>query len=87
MNRGDSPADVCRAMAVRCEQINAAEFAGLIVVLPPPDNSGQPPNVIELLLVDPAKDLANFWSTAKSKIELAERQFVEMHQMPNMPYR
>ena len=83
MVEDDAPADICRAMADRCERIDPNEFAGLILIVPPPDESGQV-GAIELLLVDPRQDLANFWSTVKSKAAIAADEWVASQ---NVSYR
>lgn len=72
-----------RAMADRVERNAPDEFAGCIVVIPPPSDHGEGES-IELLLIDPAQDLANFWSTAKSKTAIAADEFVAQQQVPNM---
>jgi hypothetical protein len=67
-----SPADAFRDMAARIERNEASEFAGALLLVPP--DGGDP---VELLLVNPAHDLAFFWSTIHSKVQVAAREFEE----------
>jgi hypothetical protein len=57
-------ADRFRAMADRIER-NPAEFGGACVIVPP--GSVDP---IEFLVVDPKGDLAQFYSTIQTKLQL-----------------
>jgi len=77
-----TPAEILRAMAERVDRNREEEFAGCIVIIPPADRNGQEGESIELLLIDPARDLANFWSTAKSKAAIAADEFVAQQQVP-----
>jgi hypothetical protein len=70
-------------MADRCERNSDEDFGGCMVLIPPPDQNGNA-ECIEILLVDPAQDLADFWSTAKSKAAIAADEFVANHAMPQM---
>jgi hypothetical protein len=58
-------ADRFTAMAKRIEQNADQPFGGAVVIVPP---SGASP--IEMLMLDPASDLAMFWATIKTKIEI-----------------
>jgi hypothetical protein len=62
-----NPVEILRAMADRIERNHEDEFAGCIVVIPPPSDNGDDPH-LEILLIDPAQDVANFWSNAQGKV-------------------
>ena len=53
-----------------------AEFSGALIVLPPADLDGSFKS-IELLVIDPARDAANFWFMTKTKVDAAVAQFDE----------
>lgn len=76
------PAELFRAMADRIGRNDPAEFAGAILIVPPDSADGRGGEAIELLLIDPKRDLANFWSTAKSKAAIAADEFVAQQQHP-----
>lgn len=61
----DAPAQHFADMAARIEKIDLAEFAGAVVVVPPGD--GEP---IAFLMTDPRPDIAQFWGSAKSRVEV-----------------
>ncbi len=52
-------------MAARIERIDEKEFAGAVVVVPP---TGEP---IAFLVSDPDPNLAQFWSSVASRVEVA----------------
>jgi hypothetical protein len=79
-----TPADVFRAMAARIDRNDPAEFAGAILIVPPPSSDGRGGDPIEILLIDPHRDLANFWSTVKSKAQIGADEFVALQQSPPM---
>lgn len=81
-------ADRLEAMAKRIRANNPSEFAGCVVVIPPASDDPQSDTEsIELLLIDPRRDQANFWSTAKAKLEVAVTQFQLQHTRPNLGFR
>jgi hypothetical protein len=53
------------AMAERIEQNATQPFGGAVVIVPP--GTGQ---AIEMLMLDPNSDLAMFWSTIRTKIDI-----------------
>lgn len=61
----DSPAQHFADMAKRIERIEGTEFAGAVVVVPPDGEA------IAFLLTDPRPDIAQFWGSTKSRIEVA----------------
>ena len=81
---GGSPADLIRAMASRVERNDPDEFGGCIIIIPPPTDDGSGGEPIELLLVDPRQDLANFWSTAQSKMKIAADEFLARQSIPQL---
>lgn len=81
------PAKVLEDMATRVRANNPAEFAGCIVIIPPATDDGRGGDTIELLLIDPKRDPANFWSTVKAKAEISEAEFVQNHTRPNLGFR
>jgi hypothetical protein len=83
----NDPATMLEAMAQRIRANNAAEFAGCIVIIPPATDDGRGGDAIELLLIDPKRDPANFWSTVKAKAEIGEAEFVQSHTRPNLGFR
>lgn len=68
--RQPNAADRFAAMAVRIAHMNAspasAGFGGAVVIVPP---GGSEP--IEILMLDPHADLAMFWGTIRTKIDIA----------------
>ena len=63
-----------RRMAERIEATDETEFGGVVVVLPPLDQNGKL-EPIEVLILDPMRDLATFWAMARSKVEIAASVF------------
>ena len=53
-----------RAMAASLDHNAAATFGGAVVIVPP---TGDP---IEILMLDNKADLAQFWSTIKTRIDI-----------------
>jgi hypothetical protein len=68
--------DLFRAMADRIDRVGDAEFGGALLIVPPPDQSGQN-QAIEVLLIDPKRDPANYWAMATSKVQTAAAVFEE----------
>ena len=54
----------------------AVDFGGAMLVVPPLDQNGQVA-AIEVLLLDPRHDMANWWAMAKGKVDIAAAQFEE----------
>ena len=65
------PAEILRAMADRVDRNDADEFGGVLLVIPPPTQDGSGGDPVEVLLIDPAQDTANFWATATTKLKAA----------------
>ena len=69
-NRDSDPAKRFSAMAERIEHMGTrpalAGFGGAVVIVPP--SPGEP---IEILMLDPHADLAMFWGTIRTKIDIA----------------
>lgn len=84
-------ADRLEAMAARIRANKDDEFAGCVVVIPPQADEqrqgGDSGDAIEILLIDPARDAVNFWSTAKAKLELTYQAFLNQHQRPPLGFR
>lgn len=57
-------AEFFTSMASRIQANSGAEFAGAVVVVPPEGNP------IEMLIVDPTRNPAVFWSTVKSLVDM-----------------
>lgn len=79
-----TPAQILRAMADRVEKNDPADFAGCLVIIPPLSMNREmdvPP--VEILLIDPAQDMANFWSTVTAKIRIENDKFLAQAQ--NVP--
>jgi hypothetical protein len=68
-------------MAARIDKNDPADFAGAMLLVPP--EGGEP---IELLLVNPARNLAMFWSTVSAMVQVAAREFEERARS-NDPFR
>ncbi len=66
------PADHFDEMASRIRRNAPAEFSGALLVVPP---GGEEP--ISILLVNPKRDLAAFWATVASTIQVAAAEFQE----------
>lgn len=68
-NRDADPAKNFAAMAEKITHMRAAYaatgFGGAVVIVPP--GTGDP---IELLMLDPHADLAMFWGTIRTKIDI-----------------
>lgn len=82
-----SPAEILEAMAKRVRDNDPNEIAGVIVIIPPASDDGRSGETVELLLIDPKRDAANFWSTVKAKAEIGEAEFVQNHTRPNLGFR
>jgi hypothetical protein len=63
--RDNTAADRFTAMAERITQNAAQPFGGAVVIVPPGTGSA-----IEMLMLDPNSDLAMFWSTIRTKIDI-----------------
>lgn len=74
------PTDASRfqKMAERIEHNANSTFGGAAVIVPPADG-GDP---IEIMLLDSRGDVAQFWSTLKTRIDIriAELQMLQMRQ-------
>lgn len=81
------PATALETMAQRVRANKADEFAGCIVIIPPETADGKGGETIELLLIDPKRDPASFWSTVKAKAEIAEAEFVQNNSRPQLGFR
>lgn len=68
-------------MADRIERNDPAEFGGALLLVPP--DGGDP---VELLLIQPTRDLALFWSTVNSLVQIKAREFEEKARA-NDPFR
>ena len=62
------------------------DFGGIVMVIPPQGDAHDQDQPIQILLVDPQRDIANFWSTAKAKIDVAVAEFQMQQQRPNMGF-
>lgn len=81
------PARILREMADRIDRNDEDEFAGCIVIIPPENDQGQEPGeIIEVLLIDPARNAANFWWMAKTKAQGGADQWEAANQ-PGVGYR
>jgi hypothetical protein len=63
-------------MAERRERAGEVDFGGAMLVVPPLDQAGTVA-AIEVLLLDPKHDMANFWAMTKGKVDIAAAQFEE----------
>ena len=81
-----TPADLFREMAARIERNAPEEFAGAIMLVPPPSNDGRNGAPVEILLIDPNQDPRHFWATAKSESEIAAGAFLAEQQIPMPGY-
>jgi hypothetical protein len=74
----NEPSEHFRAMAERIERNAPEEFAGALLVVPP--GAEEP---IAILLVNPKQDLAAFWATVASTIQVAAAEFQQRMQNPD----
>ena len=84
-----TPADLFRQMADRIERNDPGEFGGAILIVPPPDESGEI-EALEILLVDPNQDTRHFWATAKTESEIRAGTYLQANlnvQPPPGSYR
>lgn len=72
------PAEFFRSMADRIDRNKPEEFSGALLVVPP--GADKP---IEILLINPAQDLAAFWATVSSTIQVAAAEFQQKMQNPD----
>lgn len=82
------PAEPFRGMAERIAALaRRDEFAGAIVFVPPVD-AGRGLEAVDILLTSAAaeKDVAFFWSTVKSKVEIAVAEANQRYMDHNSPY-
>lgn len=82
-----APAEILRAMAARIERNAEDEFAGCIIVIPPPTPDGRSGETLEIVMVDPERDAANFWTMACWKMDRAMENFKGLLQTPQLGYR
>ena len=75
------------AMAQRIRANKVDEFGGVVLIIPPPSDDARSGEPIELLLIDPKRDPANFWSTARAKLEIGANEFQMNNQRPNLGFR
>jgi hypothetical protein len=68
-------------MAERCDRNEEDEFGGCIVIIPPSSDQGEA-EPIAVLLVDPARNQATFWSTVKGTANNAADEWQAQQQMP-----
>lgn len=81
------PATMLENMAARIRANKVDEFGGVILIIPPLSDDGRAGEPIELLLIDPKRDPANFWSTARAKLEIGANEFQMNNSRPNMGFR
>lgn len=67
----DQNADVFREMASRIERNASEDFGGAAVIIPPDGEA------VEVLLLDSKRDASQFWSTVKTRVELALSEIQE----------
>ena len=82
-----APAELLRAVADRIERNREDEFAGCIIVIPPLTPDGRSGDTLEIVMIDPDRDAANFWTMAAWKLDVAVTRFKEIHSTPNLGYR
>ena len=75
------PSDHFVRMAERITRNWSDDFGGAMLVVPP--GGGDP---IEILLIDPTKDLARFWAAVQGAVTVAAREFEERART-NDPFR
>jgi hypothetical protein len=71
-------------MADRIRRIDPDDFGGCVVVIAPPDPNTREVVTIEILVVDPARNLANFWSVAAKQTEITAAEVMAAHQNPGL---
>lgn len=77
-------ADAFRKMADRIEHNAGSEFGGACLIVPP-FNGGDP---IEFLLLGPKPDLAQFYSTIQTRIQMVLQEIQEKQRIAtNMGFR
>ena len=64
--RNNDPAKCFSAMADRITKNADQPFGGAVVIVPP-----TPGQSIEILMLDPNSDMALFWGTIRTKIDIA----------------
>lgn len=71
-------AELFRQMAARVAGVDASEFGGAVLIVPPQDPlAGVSQPSIEVLMIDPRRDPAAFWAMARGKVEIAAAAFEE----------
>lgn len=81
MTTNPDPAVHFDEMAARIRKNDVSDFAGALLVVPP--GQDEP---IAILMIDPRQDLAHFWATIHSKVQIAAAEFQTRHQNPD-PFR
>ena len=77
------PAQLFEDMAARIRRNELEEFAGAILIVPPPgDGNG---DVVEVLLIDPNRDPINFWTACRYYAEKGEIYVKQMASTPPLP--
>lgn len=82
-----APAELLRAMADRIDRNAEDEFAGCIVVIPPPTPDGRSGETLEIVMIDPQRDPANFWTMAAWKLDVAVSNFKGIQSTPPLGFR
>ena len=72
-------------MADRIERNDEREFAGCIVLIPPPTHDSG--DLFELLLINPTQEASFFWHTVKNRCTQAADDWVNHQQNPMGGYR
>jgi hypothetical protein len=67
-------------MADRIDRNDEADFGGCVVVIAPPDPQTREVVTIEILVVDPARNLANFWAMATKQTDITAGEVMAQHQ-------
>lgn len=75
-----------RDMADRIEALKDGEFGGAILVVPPVDHSGVTTEELAQLFSGPKPDVAFFWSSAKSLVEIAQVEFERRFRERDTPF-
>lgn len=85
MNEFSEAAQLFRDMADRIEANKPDEFGGALVFVPPEGEDTDEP--IAILIIDPARDPANFWSTVKARANLSADGFFARQDARERGYR
>lgn len=83
----ENASDKFRQMAERIDHNAASRFAGAVVIVPPTaEQGGHGGEPIEILMLDPTGNPAQFWGTLKTRVDTMLAELQQREQQMNVPF-